>query len=59
MAGDTSVYEELLSCLKSVAPIDVAFLPVNEGTFRDRRGIVGNMSVREAFELADESVLKR
>jgi L-ascorbate 6-phosphate lactonase len=54
-AGDTSVAEELLAALKRLVPIEVAFLPVNERNFfRDRRGIIGNMSIREAFALAEE-----
>lgn len=55
LAGDTSVCDELLLLLKQLAPIQAALLPVNEDNFfRRRRGIVGNMSVREAFELAEE-----
>lgn len=54
-AGDTSVCEELIDTLKGLPRIDIALLPVNEDNyFRRRRGIVGNMSVREAFELAEE-----
>jgi L-ascorbate 6-phosphate lactonase len=54
-AGDTSVAEELLTALKRLAPVEIAFLPVNERNFfRDRRGIIGNMTIREAFALADE-----
>jgi hypothetical protein len=38
-----------------LGPIDVAFLPMNERSFfRKRRGIIGNMSVREAFAMAAE-----
>jgi L-ascorbate 6-phosphate lactonase len=55
VAGDTSVCEELLDYLQQIRPIHLALLPVNEDNFfRRRRGIVGNMSVREAFGLADE-----
>lgn len=54
-AGDTSVNDYVLKALVEVGPIDVAFLPVNECNFyRDRRGIVGNMSVRDAFRMAEE-----
>lgn len=54
-AGDTSPDEGLFSALRRLSPIDVAFLPVNERNFfRDRAGIVGNMSVREAFGFALE-----
>ncbi|MGH2708602.1 MAG: MBL fold metallo-hydrolase, partial [Actinomycetota bacterium] len=45
----------LLAVLRGLGPIDVAFLPVNERSFfRKRRGIIGNMSVREAFAMAAE-----
>lgn len=55
VAGDTSVCDELISTLKQVGPIYSALLPVNEDNFfRRRRGIVGNLSVREAFGLAAE-----
>jgi L-ascorbate metabolism protein UlaG (beta-lactamase superfamily) len=54
-AGDTSVADELLASLRRLAPIEIAVLPVNERNYyRDRRGIIGNMSLREAFGLADE-----
>jgi len=53
MAGDTSVCQELIDSLEKFKPIDVAVLPVNEDNFyRRRRGIIGNMSIREAFQLA-------
>lgn len=55
IAGDTSVTEDLICSLKPLLPIKTAFLPVNEDNFfRRRRGIVGNMSIREAFGLAAE-----
>ncbi|WP_353571000.1 MBL fold metallo-hydrolase [Candidatus Albibeggiatoa sp. nov. BB20] len=55
IAGDTSVNDELIKSLRLFDRIDVAFLPVNERNyFRERRGITGNMSVREAFLLAQE-----
>lgn len=57
--GDTSVCDELIGVLKSLPTIDIALLPVNEDNyFRRRRGIVGNMSIREAFELAREVGIK-
>jgi L-ascorbate metabolism protein UlaG (beta-lactamase superfamily) len=41
-------------------PIDIALLPVNEDNFfRRRRGIVGNMTIREAFGLAAEVGIRR
>ena len=60
IAGDTSVCEELIQCLHELKPIHTALLPVNEDNFfRRRRGIVGNMSVREAFGLAAELNIKQ
>jgi L-ascorbate metabolism protein UlaG (beta-lactamase superfamily) len=60
VAGDTSVCKELIDVLKTFEKIDIAFLPVNERNyFRDRRGIIGNMSIREAFQLADEVNIKQ
>lgn len=54
-AGDTCVHDSVLATLAALRPIDVAFLPVNECNFyRDRCGIVGNMSVRDAFRMAEE-----
>jgi L-ascorbate metabolism protein UlaG (beta-lactamase superfamily) len=55
IAGDTSVRQPLLDALAALAPVSAAILPVNEKNFfRSRRGIIGNMSIREAFQLADE-----
>ena len=54
IAGDTSVCDELIDYLQN-ENIHTAFLPVNEiNYFRNKRGVIGNMSVREAFELASE-----
>jgi len=54
-AGDTTITQELLDILRCHLPISTAILPVNEQNFfRSRRGIIGNMSVREAFLLAEE-----
>lgn len=59
VAGDTSIAQELLAALHALGPIHAAMLPVNEHNFfRGRRGIVGNMSIREAFQLADELDIK-
>lgn len=53
-AGDTSACELLIAELRALGPIDVALLPVNERNFfRERLGIVGNMSLREAFQYAE------
>jgi len=60
LAGDTAVCEELLEALGALNGIDAALLPVNERNyFRDRRGIIGNMSVREAFLLAREAGIRQ
>lgn len=54
-AGDTSPHSELIDAVRVGGPIDVAMLPVNERNFfRERRGIIGNMTIREAFHLAEE-----
>lgn len=55
LAGDTSARQEIIDRLVEIGPIHTAFLPVNEHNFfRGRRGIIGNMSVREAFQFARE-----
>lgn len=55
IAGDTSIRQPILDALAELLPIHTAVLPVNERNFfRDRRGIIGNMSVREAFQMAEE-----
>ncbi len=59
IAGDTSLFEGLLDFLKSQDEIDIGILPVNEDNyFRRRRGIIGNMTIREAFGLAEEVGIK-
>ncbi|MGH8048620.1 MAG: MBL fold metallo-hydrolase [Chthoniobacterales bacterium] len=51
-AGDTIPHPEIFASLAGER-IDYALLPVNERNFyRDRDGIVGNMTVREAFRMA-------
>lgn len=60
IAGDTVVCDELINALQAQLPIHTAFLPVNEHNyFKNRRGIVGNMTAREAFQLADELKFKQ
>lgn len=55
LAGDTCVKQEIIDALNALGSIHTAFLPVNEHNFfRGRRGIIGNMSVREAFLFAQE-----
>lgn len=52
-AGDTKLTNKLISQLKKIK-IDYAFLPVNEHNyFKQMKGIVGNMSIYDAFSLAD------
>jgi len=51
----TSACEEVIAALSKHGKINTALLPVNEDNFfRRRRGIIGNMSIREAFQLATE-----
>jgi L-ascorbate metabolism protein UlaG (beta-lactamase superfamily) len=53
-AGDTSLCDEVIEAVRAVGDIDKAFLPVNERNFyKDKRGIIGNMSIREAFYMAE------
>lgn len=55
LAGDTCVKQEIIDVITALGEVHTAFLPVNEHNFfRGRRGIVGNMSVREAFQFAQE-----
>lgn len=59
LSGDTKVHEKIIDFLKKMPRIDLAILPVNEDNFfRRRRGIIGNMSIREAFQLTDELEIK-
>jgi len=54
-AGDTLACDELIGACQAAGPADWAFLPVNEANFfKTRANIIGNMSPREAFWLADE-----
>lgn len=58
-AGDTAVTQLLIDRLRELIPIDIAFLPVNERNFfREKRGIIGNMTIREAFQFAEEIGIK-
>lgn len=55
LAGDTSVTDYLIKYLEKFKPINIAILPVNEDNFYKRKlGIIGNMSIREAFEFAED-----
>ncbi len=54
-SGDTSPHAEIFELLKRVGKLDLVALPVNERNFyRQRAGIIGNMSVREALQFAAE-----
>lgn len=54
-AGDTALTQEVIDGVTAHGPVHTAFLPVNERNFfRERRGIIGNMSVRDAFGFAEE-----
>lgn len=54
-AGDTCVYEGLLTKLKRVRP-DVMFLPINgRDAQRLAMGCIGNMTYQEAVDLAGET----
>lgn len=58
-AGDTALHPLLFERLESLKPIDTAMLPVNEQNFfREQLGIVGNMSIRDAFGLARDLGVK-
>lgn len=53
--GDTSVDEEVINVLKKEELIDVGFISVNEKNYyRDKAGIIGNMTLREAFQFAQD-----
>jgi L-ascorbate 6-phosphate lactonase len=57
--GDGSPDERVFERLGRLGTIDVAFIPVNERNFyREKRGIIGNMSVREAFQMAADIGVK-
>jgi L-ascorbate 6-phosphate lactonase len=59
-SGDTTVNDALLSELAKENGIDIAFVSVNEKNYyRDKLGIIGNMSVRDAFGLAQEAKVKK
>lgn len=58
-SGDTSPHEDIIDSLRPLS-IDIAMLPVNEKSwFREQMGIIGNMSVREAFQMAEEIGVKQ
>jgi L-ascorbate 6-phosphate lactonase len=53
-AGDTIPHPEIFQALRGDS-IEFALLPVNERNFyRDAQGIIGNMTLREAFQMATD-----
>jgi len=59
-AGDTSVDELILKKLQKFGTIDLAFIPINEKNyFKHEKGIIGNMSLREAFSFAEKIKIKK
>ena len=60
IAGDTFVRQEIIDVLVNEGPVHTAILPVNEHNFfRGRAGIIGNMTVREAFQFGSEIGVKQ
>ena len=60
VAGDTSLCDELINFMKKFKHIDIGLLPVNEDNYyRRKRGIIGNMSIREAFQFAIDINIKK
>ncbi len=58
-AGDTSLCDELIEAIECHTNLDIALIPVNEKNYmRDKQGIIGNMSVREAFYFAEKISVK-
>jgi L-ascorbate metabolism protein UlaG (beta-lactamase superfamily) len=58
-AGDTGVHPTIISMLREIGAIDVGMIPVNEQNFyRAQDGIIGNMSIREAFRFAADIGVK-
>lgn len=54
-AGDTLLNATVIEAVQAFKPLDAAMLPVNERNhYREARGILGNMSVREAFQFATD-----
>lgn len=54
-SGDTIPHPEIISAIHSIGCPDIAFLPCNERNYyRDKMGIVGNMSIREMFQFAED-----
>lgn len=59
-SGDTIPHSEIISAISSIGCPDLAFLPCNERNYyREKLGIVGNMSIREMFQFAMDIGAKR
>ncbi|MDB5037074.1 MAG: ulaG [Bacteriovoracaceae bacterium] len=57
-SGDTMPHDEISQALPK--SIDLAFLPINERNFfRDKRGIIGNLTLREALTWVEELGIKK
>jgi len=53
-SGDTFVTKKLIDFMEQFKSIQMAMLPVNEHNFfKEEMGIIGNMSVRDAFSFAE------
>ena len=53
-SGDTFLVDDIVLALNKFGPIELAMLPVNEHNyFKEKQGILGNMSLREAFGFAE------
>lgn len=58
-AGDTSLRQEIVDSIKRIGDVDIAMIPVNEQNYmREKKGIIGNMTVREAFYLGEQIGVK-
>ena len=58
--GDTSLTREVIENVHSNGPIHTALIPVNERNFyREQKGIIGNMGLRDAFGFASELEVKQ
>jgi len=58
-AGDTTISALLLEALEEFESIDFGFIPVNERNWeRETSGVIGNMSIRDAFWLGNTIGLK-
>ena len=50
---------EVIEAVSKYAPIDVGLIPVNEiNYYRNQEDIIGNMSIREAFQFSEDIGVK-